>query len=54
MRPEPVLFSLFVSAFVVILAALHMRYRNLQMLHKERPAALEKGAPIPTGHAPAP
>jgi len=39
---------------VVILAALYMRHRNLQMFHQERMAALEKGTIVPIGHTLAP
>ena len=43
-----------VATFVIILASLFLRYRQLQMLHKERLAALEKGITGPIGQALAP
>jgi hypothetical protein len=50
------IFAIFVlvAAQVVILVALYLRYRNLQMFHKERLAALEKGIATPLGQMPAP
>ncbi len=32
-----------IAALIIVLASLFLRYRQLQMLHKERLAALEKG-----------
>ena len=43
-----------ITILVVILAALYMRHRNLQMFHQERMAALEKGTVVPIGHTLAP
>ncbi len=54
MRPEVLMICILIAAFVLILAALFLRYRNLQMFHRERLAALEKGVTIPIGHALAP
>jgi hypothetical protein len=48
------LLLLMIPALAVILVALHVRYRNLQMFHQERLAALEKGVTIPIGHTLAP
>src|ERR1035437_6079098 len=45
---------LLVASVVVILVVLYLRHRNLQMLHQERMAALDKGAAVPLGHTPAP
>ncbi len=42
------------SALVVVLAVLQTRFRNLQLLHQERMAALEKGVPVPVARALAP
>jgi hypothetical protein len=43
-----------VPTLVVILVMLYLRHRNMQMLHQERMAALEKGTTIPVGRALAP
>jgi len=50
MRGEIAFIFLLIAALVVILVALYLRYRNLQMFHQERIAALEKGTQIPLGH----
>jgi predicted nucleic acid-binding Zn ribbon protein len=50
MRGEVLFMFLLIAALVVILVALYLRYRNLQMFHQERLAALEKGTQIPIGH----
>ena len=42
------------AAFVVVVMVLYLRHRNLQMLHQERMAALEKGVPVPVARALAP
>ena len=54
MHGEEILVLLLIAILIMILAALYLRYRNLQMFHKERMAALEKGVPVPVGHALAP
>jgi hypothetical protein len=54
MRGEGFFVFLLIATLVVILVALYLRFRNLQMFHQERMAALEKGAPVPIGHALAP
>ncbi|MGA2261148.1 MAG: hypothetical protein ABSH28_06920 [Acidobacteriota bacterium] len=54
MRGETLFVFLLIATLVVILVALYLRFRNLQMFHQERMAALEKGAPVPIGHALAP
>jgi hypothetical protein len=55
MRQEVfILITLIIAALVVIISALYLRYRYLQMFHQERLAALDKGAQIPAGHALAP
>ncbi len=46
---EKNILAIIVATLVVILASLFMRYRNLQMLHRERLASLEKGAESPIG-----
>ncbi len=50
------IFAIFVliAAQVVIIVALYIRYRNLQMYHKERLVALEKGIAGPIGPMPVP
>lgn len=50
-REGAFLIILLIAALVVIVVALYLRYRNLQMFHRERMAALEKGAPVPMVHA---
>ncbi len=45
---------LMVPVLAVIFVALYVRYRNLQMFHQERLAALDKGVTIPIGHTLAP
>ena len=45
---------LLIAILAVIIVALYMRYRNFQMFHQERMAALEKGTPVPIGHTLAP
>ena len=42
------------AAFVVVVVVLYLRHGNLQMLHQERMAALEKGVPVPVARALAP
>src|ERR1039457_3793811 len=43
-----------VAAMVVVVMVLYLRHRNLQMLHQERMAALEKGVPVPIARTLAP
>jgi hypothetical protein len=50
----PVFGSVLFCALVVILAVLQLRHRNLESLHQERMAALEKGAALPMMPGPAP
>ena len=45
---------LLLSALAIVLAVLYIRFRNHQMLHQERMAALEKGVDVPLGRGPAP
>jgi Flp pilus assembly protein protease CpaA len=45
---------IFASVLIVVVVLLFLRYRRQQMAHQERLAALEKGATIPPGAAPAP
>ncbi len=45
-----VLLIILANVMAVILVSLFLRHRNLQMFHRERMAALEKGTAIPTGH----
>jgi len=47
MEPGPVLAILIVSAGGVFVWALSLRYRRRELEHKERLAAIEKGAEIP-------
>lgn len=54
MHGEAFFVGLLIATLVVILVALYLRFRNLQLFHQERMAALEKGAPVPVGHALAP
>lgn len=54
MRGEVVLIFLSVAVLVLILVALYLRYRNLQLFHQERMVAIEKGTPVPVGHVLAP
>ncbi len=42
------------AALVITLMVLLLRYRNHQLLHQERMAALEKGVDVPLGRGPAP
>ena len=43
-----------IAALIIVLASLFLRHRQLQMLHKERLAALEKGITGPIGQTLAP
>lgn len=52
--PAIVFVSVLFCALVVILAVLQLRHRNLESLHQERMAALEKGAALPMMPGPAP
>ena len=52
--PIIIAFCLLLDAMVIILVVLFMRYRNQQMFHKERLAALEKGIAGPISQMPAP
>ena len=55
MRSEAGLFLfLLLGTLVVIVVSLYFRYRNLQMFHQERMAALDKGTTVPAGHTFAP
>ena len=56
MRFEATMLFMFllIAILVVILVALYLRHRNLQMFHQERMAALEKGTAVPVGHTLAP
>lgn len=45
---------LLLAALGVVVAALYFRYRNLQLLHQERMAAIEKGTAVPVGRTLAP
>lgn len=49
MRPEVLLAAFLFSVLAVILATLYLRHRNLQLLHLERMAAIEKGVAVPVG-----
>jgi hypothetical protein len=52
--PEMMVGLLFFCALAVTLTVLYLRHRNLELLHRERMAALEKGASIPVVPGPAP
>ena len=54
MSPIAALMLVCFSALVVVLAVLQTRFRNSQLLHQERMAALEKGAAVPVARTPAP
>jgi hypothetical protein len=47
MRPEVVFSLVLILAVAVIVGGLYLRFRNLQMLHVERMAAMDKGTTIP-------
>ncbi len=49
MRGETAFMLLLIGALMAILVALYFRFRNLQMFHQERMAALEKGTQVPIG-----
>lgn len=46
--------GLLLASLGVTVAALYFRYRNLQLLHQERMAAIEKGTTVPLGRTLAP
>jgi hypothetical protein len=53
-REAALFVTMLLAALAVILVVLYLRYRNLQMFHRERMAALEKGTAVPVGHTLAP
>jgi len=54
MKPEVALLLVCLAIMAVVMMVLYLRYRNLQLLHQERMAALEKGVAVPVARALAP
>ena len=55
MRDASLVLVFFVlSVVVIVVVALVLRHRREYMVHQERMAAIDKGAPIPSGPEPAP
>ena len=53
-REAAIFITILIAVLALILVVLYLRYRNLQMYHRERMAALEKGTAVPVGHTLAP
>ncbi|MGA2195047.1 MAG: hypothetical protein ABSH40_07225 [Bryobacteraceae bacterium] len=47
MNPEIALLLVCLAVMAVVMTVLYLRYRNLQLLHQERMAAIEKGVAVP-------
>jgi hypothetical protein len=54
MRPESLLFALTFSAIMIVGFALASRYKQRELQHRERMAAIEKGLPLPPLYEPRP
>jgi hypothetical protein len=54
MKPEVALLLVCLAVMAVVMMVLYLRYRNLQLLHQERMAALEKGVAVPVARTPVP